>query len=134
MSQSTLNAYGSPSDPRNSQLPRSISIIIVACLYYPGTTSDYAPNQEDIIFHLTETVHHLSKNYAKPLFLIMGDLNDLKIEEICDTCKLHQIVKVPTRNNAILDQILTNTNNEFYNDPIKLTKIGGDDHFSVLYI
>ena len=63
----------------------------------------------------------------------MGDLNDLKIEEICDTCKLHQIVKVPTRNNAILDQILTNTNNEFYNDPIQLTKIGGGDHFSVLY-
>ena len=118
---------------RPKKLPRSISIIIVACLYYPGTTSDYAPNQEDIIFHLTETVHHLSKNYAKPLFLIMGDLNDLKIEEICDTCKLHQIVKVPTRNNAILDQILTNTNNEFYNDPIQLTKIGAGDHFSVLY-
>ena len=118
---------------RPKKLPRSISIIIVACLYYPGTTSDYAPNQEDIVFHLTETVHHLSKNYAKPLFLIMGDLNDLKIKEICDTFKLHQIVKVPTRNNAILDQILTNTNNEFYNDPIQLTKIGGGDHFSVLY-
>ena len=62
---------------RPNKLPRSISIIIVACLYYPGTTSEYAPNQEDIIFHLTETVHHLSNNYAKPLFLIMGDLKDL---------------------------------------------------------
>ena len=27
---------------RPKKLPRSISIIIVACLYYPGTTSDYA--------------------------------------------------------------------------------------------
>ena len=82
---------------------------------------------------LTETVHHLSDRYKKPLFLIMGDLNDLKTEEICDTCKLHQIVNVHTRNNATLDQILTNTNNEVYNDPIQLTKIGGSDHFSVLY-
>ena len=63
----------------------------------------------------------------------MGDLNDLRIEEICDTCKLNQIVKVPTRNNAILDKILTNTDNEFYNEPISLTRIGGGDHFSVLY-
>ena len=118
---------------RPKKLPRSISIVIVACLYYPGTTSDYAPSQEDIIFHLTETVHHLSDEYAKPLFLIMGDLNDLKTEEICDTCKLHQIVNVHTRNNATLDKILTNTNNEVYNDPIQLTKIGGSDHFSVLY-
>ena len=98
---------------RPKKLPRSISMIIVACLYYPGTTSDYAPSQEDIIFHLTETVHHLSDEYTKPLFLIMGDLNDLKTEEICDTCKLHQIVNVHTRNNATLDKISTNTNNEF---------------------
>ena len=60
---------------RPKKLPRSISIIIVACLYYPGTTSDYAPSQDDIIFYLTETVHLLSKTYVKPLFLIMGDLN-----------------------------------------------------------
>ena len=118
---------------RPKKLPRSISIIIVACLYYPGTTSEYAPSQEDIIFYLTETVSLLSNEYEEPLFLIMGDLNDLRIDEICDTCRLHQIVKVPTRNNAILDKILTNTNNEFYNEPISLTKIGGGDHFSVLY-
>merc|ERR1711895_105184 len=41
---------------RPKKLPRAISIIIVACLYYPGTTSEYAPSQEDIIFYLTETV------------------------------------------------------------------------------
>ena len=63
----------------------------------------------------------------------MGDLNDLKTDEICDTCKLHQIVKVHTRDNATLDQILTNTNNEVYNDPIQFPKIGGSYHFSDLY-
>ena len=63
----------------------------------------------------------------------MGDLNDLKTEEICDTCNLNQIVKVPTRNNAILDLILTNSNNEFYNDPISLSKIGGRDYSNIFY-
>ena len=51
---------------RPKKLPRSISIIIVACLYYPGTTSDYSPSHKDIIFHLTETVHHFPIKYAKP--------------------------------------------------------------------
>ena len=118
---------------RPSKLPRSISVIIIACLYYPGHTSLYAPSQEDIAFHITETVHHISNSHSKPLFMIMGDFNDLMIDEICDTCKLNQIVTVPTRNNTTLDKILTNANNEFYNDPISLPVISGGDHFSVLY-
>ena len=32
----------------------------------------------------------------------MGDFNDLRIYEICDACKLKQVVNVPTRNKAIL--------------------------------
>ena len=65
--------------------------------------------------------------------MIMGDFNDLRLEEICDTCKFNQIVNVPTRNNATLDKILTNVSNEFYKDPISLPVIGGGDHLSVLY-
>ena len=74
---------------RSNKLLRSISIIIVAYLYYPGHTSLYALSQEDIIFHIAETVHHLSNKYFKPLFMIMGDFNDLRIDEICDTYKLN---------------------------------------------
>ena len=91
---------------RPKWLPRSISIIIVAGVYYPGSTSTYAPDQEDIILHLTETVHQLYQKYENPLFIIMGDFNDLNIDELCDACKLKQVVKVPTRKNAILELIL----------------------------
>merc|ERR1712055_584262 len=63
----------------------------------------------------------------------MGDFSDLRIDEICDTCKLNQIVNVPTRNDVTLDKILNNTSNEFYNDPISLPVISGSDPFSVLY-
>ena len=63
----------------------------------------------------------------------MGDFNDLCIDEICDSCDLNQIVKIPTRNDATLDLILTNNDNKFYNNPVSLPKIGKSDHLCVLY-
>ena len=98
-------------------LPREASAVIVAVVYYPGSNSIYAPNQEDIILHLTETVLRLKESYDRPLFVITGDFNDLKIEEICDACKLQQVVKVPTRKNATLDLILTNKNYTHFKNP-----------------
>ena len=118
---------------RPKWLPRSISNIVVAGVYYPGSTSDYAPNKEDIILHITESVHNLYKRYANPLFVIMGDFNDLKVNVICSACSLNQVVKVPTRKEAILDLILTNITNNFYKKPITLPSIGTSDHLSVLY-
>ena len=99
---------------RLTWLPRSISNIIVGGAYYPGSTSEYAPDQEDIILHITETVHKLYNRYANPLFVIMGDFNDLKINAICNACALNQVVKVLTRKKATLDLILTNKTNEFH--------------------
>ena len=118
---------------RPKWLPRSISNIVVVSVYYPGSNSIYAPNQEDIILHIKESVHNLYNKYAKPLFVIMGDFNDLKINGICGACALKQVVKVPTRNEAILDLILTNKTNSWYNKPITLPSIGTSDHLSVLY-
>ena len=118
---------------RPKWLPRSISNIVVAGVYYPGSNSEYAPNKEDIILHITETIHFLYSKYAKPLFVIMGDFNDLKVDDIRNACALKQVVKVPTRKEAILDLILTNKNNNLYKKPITLPSIGTSDHLSVLY-
>ena len=118
---------------RPKWLPRKISNIVIAGVYYPGSKSNYAPSQEDIILHLTATVHNLHKKYARPLFLLMGDFNDLKVDEICDACDFQQVVNVPTRKDAILDLILTNSSNNFYKDPVSLPSIGSSDHLCVLY-
>ena len=118
---------------RPKWLPRSISNIVVAGVYYPGSNSEYAPNKEDIILHITESIHKLYKKYSNPLFVIMGDFNDLKVNAICNACSLNQVVKVPTRKEAILDLILTNKTNKFYKNPITLPSIGTSDHLSVLY-
>ena len=118
---------------RPKWLPRTISNIVVCGVYYPGSSSIYAPRQEDIILHITATVHQLYKRYSSPLFVVMGDFNDLKVDEICDACKLKQVVKIPTRKQATLDLILTNENNILYNDPVTLPSIGGSDHLCLLY-
>ena len=76
---------------RPKWLPRSISNIVVVGVYYPGSTSEYAPNQDDLLLHITESVHNLYSRYAKPLFVIMGDFNDLKVDAICNACALKQV-------------------------------------------
>merc|ERR1711895_107247 len=48
------------------------------------------------------------------------------------TCKLKQIVNRATHNNVILDLILTNESNTFYENPKSLPKIGQGDHFSLI--
>ena len=65
--------------------------------------------------------------------MLMGDFNDMNIDEICEICRFQQVVKVPTRGEATLDLILTNINNVYYQDPISLPQIGDGDHFCVLY-
>ena len=86
-----------------------------------------------MVSHLIESVHKLYKKYSSPLFVILGDFNDLNVDELCDACKLKQVVRTPTRNQAILDLILTNESSNFYKDPVSLPNIGGSDHLSVLY-
>ena len=118
---------------RPNKLPRSVSNIVLIGLYYPGTNSIYAPPQEDLILHINESIQFLYNKFSKPLIMLLGDFNDLKIIDISETCSLKQVVTVPTRKNAILDLILTNLDNNLYKDPITLPSIGTSDHLCVVY-
>ena len=119
---------------RPSRLPRSVSNIVLCAVYYPGSTSIYAPPQEDIIIHLTESIQSFKNKYSNPLIILLGDFNDLNIIDLCEICLLKQVVEVPTQNDAILDLIMTNLDNDLYKDPVTLPKIGNSDHLCVLYV
>ena len=119
---------------RPHKLPRSISNIILCAVYFPGTSSKFAPNQEDILIHLTESIQSFYGKYSNPLIMLLGDFNDLKIIDLCDSCLLKQVVQVPTRRNAILDLIMTNIDNQFYKDPVTLPGISTSDHKCVWYV
>ena len=115
-------------------LPRAISNIIICGVYYPGSTSLYAPNQDDLISHLIESVQSFYSRYSSPLIIMLGDFNDLNINDILESCSLKQVVNVPTRNEAILDLILTNSNSDWFKEPFTLPKIGNSDHLCVVYV
>ena len=117
---------------RPKWLPRTISNIIIIGVYYPGTSSKYAPPQEDLIQHLKEKVLYFYSKYADPLILLMGDFSDLVTKDILKACKLKQVVKVTTRKNAILDLIMMNKSNSMYKEPITLPSIRDSDHLCVL--
>lgn len=119
---------------RPKKLPRTVSNIVLCALYYPGSTSKYAPPQDDLIFYVIESIQNFHIKYSNPLIILVGDFNDLNIEDICESCSLKQVVKVPTRKDAILDLILTNVDSIFYNDPITLPSIGNSDHLCVVYM
>ena len=118
---------------RPPKLPRSISNIIICGLYYPGSKSIYAPPQDTITLHLAETIQSFYSKYACPLILLLGDFNDLNTTDICQSCSFKQVVKVPTRKDAILDLIMTNQDSTWYKDPISLPSIDKSDHLCVLY-
>ena len=115
-------------------LPRAILNIIIYGVYYPGSTSLYAPIQDDLISHLIESVQHFYSKYSSPLIIILGDFNDLNINDILESCSLKQVVCVPTRNEATLDLILTNSNSDWFREPFTLPKIGNSDHLCVVYV
>ena len=118
---------------RPTWLPRVASVIVICAVYYPGSTSDYAPNQDELIDHIIDNVQKLKNKYSEPLFFIAGDLNDLNIDSILRVCQLTQKVKVPTRENSILDCIITNACDNLYHPPYTIPKIGSSDHSPVLY-
>ena len=99
-----------------------------------GVIQIMPPPQETLILHLTETIQNFYSKYACPLILLLGDFNDLNIIDISQSCSLKQVVKVPTRKNAILDLIMTNQDNSWYKDPISLPSIDNSDHLCVLYV
>ena len=72
---------------RPKWLPRTISNIIICGIYYPGSSSIYAPPQDELVLYLAESVQQFMNRYARPLFMIMGDFNDLNIGEICEVCR-----------------------------------------------
>ena len=118
---------------RPTWLPRVVSVIVVCAVYYPGSTSDYAPSQEELIDHIMDNVQRLKEKYSEPLFFIAGDFNDLNFDPLLMICQFTQKVKVPTRDNSILDCIISNASDNLYQEPYTIPKIGSSDHFPVLY-
>ena len=116
-------------------LPRQISTLVICAVYLP--TKSTTQTVQQLTDHLTTSLMLLTKKYANPLFMIMGDFNPtstpFKAASLTKPCKLKQVVNVPTRGNNTLDYIFTN-GSHWYKDPVSLPALGRSDHSTVLWV
>ena len=81
--------------------------------------------------HLFQTLSEVEAKFYSCGIIIAGDFNRLNVNQIIKHFRLKQIVKSPTRGEAILDLILTNMH-ESYKSPQILPPIGLSDHNTVV--
>ena len=88
---------------RPTRLPRGFTCIIIAVIYHP-------PGADGKLFqdHLFQTLTLVESKYPNCGIIITGDFNRLNVTRLLNHFRLKQIVKIPTRNDATLDLILTN--------------------------
>ena len=112
---------------RPYRLPRGFSSIIVAVVYHPHWSQSENSSMCD---HLFRSISLAESRYPNCAFIIAGDFNRLDVNSLKKHFRLKQIVKKPTRKDAILDLILTNLY-EVYDNPKTFPAFGLSDHNTI---
>lgn len=108
-------------------LPREISSLVIAAVYHPPK----APNERQLMDHIAHTVSSIKEKHPHCGIAICGDFNRAKITSLCSK-GMKQIVRVPTRGQAVLDLIITDIA-KYYKAAVTLPPIGKSDHNTVLW-
>eukprot|EP00057_Strongylocentrotus_purpuratus_P010304 XP_011664778.1 PREDICTED: RNA-directed DNA polymerase from mobile element jockey-like [Strongylocentrotus purpuratus] len=113
---------------RPERLPRAISHLIVAVVYHPpgSVLTDI------LIDHLQDTMDQILGQHPDAAIAIMGDFNQLDLTTLLANTNFKQAVKTPTRENRILDKIVTNFSG-FYDQPLVCCPLGASDHNTVVW-
>ena len=100
-----------------------ISKIILCCFYLPPN----AGKNSLLLDHLTKNLQDLLAEHKNAGVIIMGDRNEMEIAALLSIDpSLTQLVTKPTRENNILDVIITNLES-LYTEPTILPAIEPDD-------
>ena len=110
---------------RPHRLPREVSAIAVCAVYIPPDSPVALQNL--LVDHLLEATDSLRTSYPDIGFVIAGDFNKSRIDRLLFGNQLKQLIKFPTRKDAILDLVFTNFS-QYYNEPICLPPIAKSDH------
>ena len=115
-------------------LPRSISGIAVACVYIPPSVNTEMVNS--FCDYFCYCYDKLKSESPSTAIIAAGDFNPdsngLNIRTITRQCHIKQIVKTPTRGNALLNLIFTDIHN-FYEDPEVLPPLETSDHRRIVW-
>lgn len=110
---------------RAHKMPRNLSHILTGAVYHPPNG-----NNRNMVTHILNCLDRCTKDHPNLGILLMGDFNSLP-DTLLKGFPLKQIVRVPTRGQAILDKIYTNIA-DWFNNPVILPAIGKSDHQTVM--
>ena len=79
---------------------------------------------------LFQSISLAEPRHANCVLIVAGDLNRLDIKSLKKHFRLKQIVKKPTRKNAILDLVLTSLH-KYYDEPRSFPPFGLSDNNTV---
>lgn len=113
---------------RPPRLPRTISGLILCVVYYPPS-SLYG---ELLIEYISASLDLFQAKYPGAGIVLLGDFNRLDTDLVCRLTGLVQVVNTPTRDQSILDKIMTNIQ-QHYKEPLSTSPIGRSDHNTVLW-
>ena len=102
-------------------MPRNLSHILIGAVCHPPNG-----NNRNMVTHILNCLDRCTKDHPNLGILLMGDFNSLP-DTLLKGFPLKQIVRVPTRGQAILDKIYTNIA-DWFNNPVILPAIGKSDH------
>ena len=109
------------------KLPRKVSCILVACVYYTQHT-DYSQMR----YHLIMGIDTMIRKHPECGVIVTGDFNQLNDHFLKVHYRFVQVVNVVTRGQATLDKIWTNMNG-YYSTPVSISELGTSDHCMVLW-
>ena len=113
---------------RPSRLPRSLSHIIVAVVYYPPQS----PVSDRLLDYINETTDKLLSSHPDAGITIVGDFNQLNLSQLLTDTRFKQVVNQPTRDNRILDKIFSNLS-YLYAEPVIKSPIASSNHSTIVW-
>ena len=107
---------------------RAFSVDNSCLVYYPPNS----PDGDKLIDHIQDTDDHLLTRYPEAGIAIVGDFNQLNIDPLIQDRTFKQVVTKPTRENAILDKIITNFPDR-YSQPAITCPLGASGHNAIIW-
>ena len=111
--------------------PRGVSCVLLVVVYYPGRTSPVDSDGQTLLNHLFDSTTAAEAMFPSCGFIITGDFNRLNTGRLQNHFNLKQLVKFPTRGDAVLDLVLTNMSDHL-SSPQCFPPFGLSDHCTVI--
>ena len=108
-------------------MPRALSHVVVGAIYQPPDADDKAMTS-----HILSCLDTVTRDHPLAKVVLLGDFNQMRDAALL-SYPLRQVVRSPTRENAILDKIYTNLQ-DWYERPVVLPNIGTSDHRAVVMV